>query len=215
MENRRIYESLTDDDPGPAGRKRAKLTAEACRYANSLAKKGKPVPAKSMCNEWGMIHSVLHKYSVNAIDFEQIEFSTITPKLSELPPAKTVLSIIKGLILNSGNYITTHEVIVYCNNKQAHKELAKNPTYNRACKFRHTYRTWDWSSKWRYACANGRQGTVMDCILFLSIVSDTLMPLSWLCFEFRTNMLRSREDGKQIRSWKRFIRRLSQMSVYR
>lgn len=88
-----------------------------------------------------MIHSVLHKYSVNAIDFGQIEFSTITPKLSELPPAKTVLSIIKGLILNSGNYITTHEVIVYCNNKQAHKELAKNPTYNRACKFRHTYRT--------------------------------------------------------------------------
>lgn len=101
VENKWIYESLTDD-PGPAGRKRAKLTAETCRYANSLSKKGKPVPAKSVCNECDMIHSVLHKYSVNAIDFEQIEFSTITPKLSVLLPAKTVLSIIKGIDIEFG-----------------------------------------------------------------------------------------------------------------
>lgn len=99
---------------------------------------------------------MLNKYGVNELDFEQIELPTVTPRLVELPPAKTVLNIIKGTDIElpvllaawlsfsmsevrgltksksiSGNYITIHEVVVDINNKPVRKELAKNPTRNR------------------------------------------------------------------------------------
>ena len=231
--NKRIYESFTDDDPSPAGRKRAELaaaqfqasktpdkirkrqdygkltlsqaidkyiesrenlnrspttlqdyrciqknafpdlmdtpikdiditilqealSAEARRPANSPSKKGKPISAKRVRNEWGLIRPVLNKYGVNDLDFEQIELPTVTPRLVELPSAKTVLNIIKGTDIElpvllaawlsfsmsevrgltksksiSGNCITIHEVVVDINNKPVRKELAKNPTRNR------------------------------------------------------------------------------------
>lgn len=109
---------------------------------------------------------MLNKYGVNELDFEQIELPTVTPRLVELPPAKTVLNIIKGTDIElpvllaawlsfsmsevrgltksksiSGNYITIHEVVVDINNKPVRKELAKTQHVTAAYRSRHTYRT--------------------------------------------------------------------------
>lgn len=76
------------------------LSAEAHRPANSPSKKGKPISAKRVRNEWGLIRPVLNKYGVHDLDFEQIELPTVTPRLVELPPAKPSLTSLRGLISN-------------------------------------------------------------------------------------------------------------------
>mgnify|MGYP000447110425 CR=1 FL=1 len=177
---------------------------------------------------------VLNKYGVNELDFEQIELPTVTPRLVELPPAKTVLNIIKGTDIElpvllaawlsfsmsevrgltksksiSGNYITIHEVVVDINNKPVRKELAKNPTRNRRLQIppyiqnlidqidgdvlvpmsgRALYHRWI-----KLQHDHGLSPINIPMTFGIST------PLSWLCFGFRTNMLRSAVDGKPMR----------------
>lgn len=115
----------------------------------------KPISAKRLKNEWGLICSVLHKYT-NLSGLEEIELPQITPRIPELPPAKKVLQIIRGTDIElpvllaiwlsfsmseirgltksksiSGNYITIREVIVDINGHPYRKDMAKNPTRNR------------------------------------------------------------------------------------
>lgn len=121
------------------------------------AKKQKPISAKRVKNEWGLLSAVLRKYH-KGIDYEEIELPQIVPRMVELPPAQTVLSMVKGTdielpvllaawlsysmsevrglrksksLSQDGNYLTINEVIVDVDGKPQRKDIAKNPTRNR------------------------------------------------------------------------------------
>ena len=117
----------------------------------------KPISAKRLKNEWGLIVSTLKKYRPD-INTAAIELPRCTDRVVELPTAEKVITIVKGTdielavllaawlsfsiseirgltksksISADGNYIRINEVIVTVDNKPIVKEIAKNPTRNR------------------------------------------------------------------------------------
>jgi integrase len=119
--------------------------------------KRKPISAKTLKNEWGLIRAVLKKYR-KGIDYEEFELPQVVPRMVELPPALSVLKMVKGTdielpvllaawlsysmsevrgvsksksISPDGNFITINEVVVDVKGQPFRKELAKNPTRNR------------------------------------------------------------------------------------
>jgi integrase len=131
------------------------INVEAKRPSNKNKKDPKPISAKRLKNEWGLVSAILHKYC-KGFDFSEIELPTTTQRVVELPPAREVLRIVKGtdielpVLLASwlsfsmsevrgltksksiqGDYITINEVVVTVDNKPYRKEMAKNPTRNR------------------------------------------------------------------------------------
>ena len=131
------------------------ISVEARRPSGKWKKINKPISAKRLKNEWGLVSAVLRKYTTG-IDFEKIELPQIVPRNVELPSAQDVLQIIRktdielpvllamwlsfsmseirGLTKSksiSGDYISIQEVIVDVNNKAVTKKMAKNPTRNR------------------------------------------------------------------------------------
>lgn len=129
------------------------IDTESHRPANNRDRK--PISAKRLKNEWGLISAVLHKYR-KEIDLEEIELPKIVPRNVELPSAATVLQMIKGTDIElpvllaawlsfsmsevrgltksksiSGNYLTIREVVVDVGGESIRKDMAKNPTRNR------------------------------------------------------------------------------------
>lgn len=117
----------------------------------------KPISAKRLKNEWGLIASTLKKYRPD-INTAAIELPHCVDRVVELPSAERVISIVKGTdielavllaawlsfsiseirgltksksISSDGNYIRINEVMVTVDNKPVIKEIAKNPTRNR------------------------------------------------------------------------------------
>ena len=131
------------------------INTEAKRPSKNCVKETKPISAKRLKNEWGLVSAVLHKYTKN-IDFDEIELPQITPRNVELPTAQEVFQIVKGTDIElpvllamwlsfsmsevrgltksksiSGNYLTIKEVVVDVKGKPIRKDMAKNPTRNR------------------------------------------------------------------------------------
>lgn len=131
------------------------INVEARRPSNKTKRIQKPISAKRLKNEWGLVSAVLHKYSKN-IDFEEIELPTVAQRIVELPSAGEVMRIVKGTEIElpvllamwlsfsmsevrgltksksiSGDYLTVNEVVVDVGHKAVRKEMAKNPTRTR------------------------------------------------------------------------------------
>ena len=131
------------------------INIEAKRPSKRNTKNPKPLSAKRLKNEWGLVSAVLHKYR-DDFNFNKIELPEVQPRVVELPPAREVLRIIKdtdielpvllaawlsfsmsevrGLTKSKsvrGDYITINEVVVDVDNKPLRKSMAKNPTRNR------------------------------------------------------------------------------------
>ena len=130
------------------------VNLEAMRPSNSRGRKGKPISAKRLSNEWGLIASVLNKYK-KGLNLD-IHLPPKTKKYKDLIPPETIWSIIKGTDIElpvllamwlsftmseikgltksksiKGNYITITEVVVSLNDGPLRKENAKNYYRNR------------------------------------------------------------------------------------
>lgn len=128
---------------------------EAKRPSNGRQKLKKPISAKRLKNEWGLLSAVLHKYRPG-INYDMIELPKAALRTVELPPARKILDIIQGTDIElpvllamwlsfsmsevrgltksksvSGNYITIREVVVDVGNGTVRKTEGKNPTRNR------------------------------------------------------------------------------------
>ena len=131
------------------------INVESKRPSNGREKGKKPISAKRLKNEWGLITAVLYKYRPG-LNLKTLELPQTTTRVVELPAAKDVLRIIKGTDIElpvllaawlsfsmsevrgltksksiSGNYISIREVVVTVGGKPIRKEMAKNPTRNR------------------------------------------------------------------------------------
>jgi integrase len=130
---------------------------EAMRPCIKKTKNPKPISAKRLKNEWGLISAVAKKYRPD-INTAAIELPACVERVVELPPAEKVIDMVKGTdielavliaawlsfslseirgltksksISADGNYIRINEVIVNVDGKPLVKEMAKNPTRNR------------------------------------------------------------------------------------
>lgn len=133
------------------------VNLEAKRTNRKRTVNPKPISAKRLKNEWGLIASTLKKYRPD-INTASIELPRCIDRVVELPSAEKVISIVKGTdielavllaawlsfsiseirgltksksISADGNYIRINEVMVTVDNKPVVKEIAKNPTRNR------------------------------------------------------------------------------------
>lgn len=129
------------------------IDTEARRTSHNRDRK--PLSAKRLKNEWGLISAVLYKYQ-KGINLSEIELPQITPRNIELPPACKILEMIRGTEIElpvllamwlsfsmsevrgltksksiSGNYLTIREVVVDVDGKPVRKDMAKNPSRNR------------------------------------------------------------------------------------
>lgn len=131
------------------------INVEAMRSSKRCKKNPKPLSAKRLKNEWGLISAVLNKYK-KGIDYDELELPQVPPRMVELPNARDVLRIIKGTDIElpvllaawlsfsmsevrgltksksiNGDYITIREVIVDIQGAPCSKDIGKNPTRNR------------------------------------------------------------------------------------
>lgn len=131
------------------------INIEAKRPSRKNSKNPKPISAKRLKDEWGLVSAILHKYRKD-FDFDEIELPEVPQRTVDLPPAREVLRIIKGTDIElpvllamwlsfsmsevrgltksksvRGDYIMINEVIVDVDNKPLRKDMAKNPTRNR------------------------------------------------------------------------------------
>lgn len=131
------------------------VNRESKRFSNVRTRNPKPISAKRLKNEYGLIRPVLKKYR-NDLNFSEISLPKIAPNYKELIPPETIIRIvryteielpvllamwlsftmseIRGLTKSKsidGNYITIKEVVVDCKSGPVRKELAKNPCRNR------------------------------------------------------------------------------------
>ncbi len=131
------------------------ITVEASRPTNSRSREPRPISAKRLRNEWGLVSAVLHKYAKH-LNFDEIELPRATPRSVELPRTQDVLQIVRGTDIElpvllamwlsfsmsevrgltksrsiSGDYLTIREVVVDVGGAPVRKDMAKNPTRNR------------------------------------------------------------------------------------
>lgn len=131
------------------------INVEAKRPSNSRSKNKKPISAKRLKNEWGLISAIMHKYA-KGIDFDEIELPQAEQRAVNLPMPHDVLRIIKGTDIElpvllatwlsfsmsevrgltksksiSGDYLSIREVVVDVGGKPYRKSIAKNETRNR------------------------------------------------------------------------------------
>ena len=129
------------------------IDTESRRPSNNRDRK--PLSAKRLKNEWGLISAVLYKYR-KGLDLSEIELPQIIPRNVELPPASKILEMIRGTEIElpvllamwlsfsmseirgltksksiSGDYLTIREVVVDVDGKPIRKDMAKNPMRNR------------------------------------------------------------------------------------
>lgn len=129
--------------------------SEARRLSKKRSRTPKPLSAKRLKNEWGLVRAVLMKYC-KTLDCSEIELPQVAPRIVELPSAEDVLRIIRGTEIElpvllaawlsfsmsevrgltksksiHGDYITINEVVVDVDGEPHRKDMAKNPTRNR------------------------------------------------------------------------------------
>lgn len=129
--------------------------SEARRLSKKRSRTPKPLSAKRLKNEWGLVRAVLIKYC-KTLDCSGIELPRVAPRIVELPSAEDVLCIIRGTEIElpvllaawlsfsmsevrgltksksiHGDYITINEVVVDVDGEPHRKDMAKNPTRNR------------------------------------------------------------------------------------
>lgn len=71
------------------------INVEARRPSRKRARNPKPISAKRLKNEWGLVTAVLNKYQ-KELNFEKIELPQVMERIVELPSAADVLRIING-----------------------------------------------------------------------------------------------------------------------
>ena len=133
------------------------INIEAQRPNKKRTVNPKPISAKRLKNEWGLISAVLKKQYPD-LDISSIELPQCVERVVELPSAEKVIDITKGTDIElavllaawlsfslseikgltkskslsaDGNHIRINEVMVTVNNQPLVKEIAKNPTRNR------------------------------------------------------------------------------------
>ena len=112
------------------------VNLESRRPSNGRAKIKKPISAKRLKNEWGLITAVLNKYRPG-LNLNEIELPKVPDRIVELPSAGDILRIVRGTEIElpvllamwlsfsmsevrgltksksiSGDYITIREVVV-------------------------------------------------------------------------------------------------------
>lgn len=130
------------------------ITEECSRKSQSRRSKGKPISAKTVCNEWGLISTVIKKYNpkfeidvtlpsyvapVNQLSLPKTIFDMVKGTEIELPVLLAMwlsftMSEIKGLTKSTsvkGDFIYIDKVVVHTKNGEVEKEIAKNKKRNR------------------------------------------------------------------------------------
>lgn len=129
------------------------INKECLRPSQSLKSKGKPIGAKTVKNEFGLISTVIHEFypfdinvklpqastKMNDISTPEVIFSVVKGTDIELPVLLAMwlsftMSEIKGLTKSGsikGNCIYVDQVTVHVNGKDIDKSIAKNQKRNR------------------------------------------------------------------------------------
>lgn len=130
------------------------INLECNRISTSKRSSGKPISAKTVCNEWGFVSTVINKYmpsfqiqinlpkhksEVHDISSPEEIFRVVKGTDIELPVLLSMwlsftMSEIRGLTKSGsikGDYIYVDKVIVYTNNGDIEKSIAKNDARNR------------------------------------------------------------------------------------
>lgn len=131
------------------------VNRESRRFSKVQTKNPRPISAKRLQNEYGLIRTVLKKYRKD-IDFEEISLPKVPPRQPELIQPEIILNIIKGTDIElavllamwlsftqseirgltksksiDGDYITIKEVVVDGVNGATRKSIGKNKYRNR------------------------------------------------------------------------------------
>lgn len=130
------------------------IDQESCRPSTSRRSKGKPISAKTLNNEWGLVASVLGRYYpslhpkvsisksvpvVHELSSPEVIFGIVKGTEIELPVLLAMwlsftISEIKGLTKSSsikGDYIYIDKVIVRVRGEDVEKGIGKNEKRNR------------------------------------------------------------------------------------
>ena len=130
------------------------INEECSRPSKSKRSKGKPISAKTVRNEWGLISTVIRKYNpqfsinvtlpshvspVHELSSPKVIFNMVKGTEIELPVLLAMwlsftMSEIKGLTKSSsvkGDYIYIDKVIVHTKDGEIEKNIAKNKKRNR------------------------------------------------------------------------------------
>ena len=130
------------------------INEECKRPSRSTRSKGKPISAKTVINEWGLIATVIKKYNpsftinvtlpshvapVHELSSPKVIFDMVKGTEIELPVLLAMwlsftMSEIKGLTKSSsikGDYIYIDKVIVHTKDGEIEKNIAKNKKRNR------------------------------------------------------------------------------------
>lgn len=130
------------------------INEECNRPSKSTRSKGKPISAKTVRNEWGLISTVIKKYNpqfsinvilpshvapVHELSSPKVIFDMVKGTEIELPVLLAMwlsftMSEIKGLTKSSsikGDYIYIDKVIVHTKDGEIEKNIAKNKKRNR------------------------------------------------------------------------------------
>lgn len=131
------------------------VNRESGRFSKVQTKNPRPISAKRLQNEYGLVRTVLKKYRKD-IDFEEISLPKVPPRQPELIQPEIILNIIKGTDIElavllamwlsftqseirgltksksiDGDYITIKEVVVDGVNGATRKSIGKNKYRNR------------------------------------------------------------------------------------
>ena len=131
------------------------VNRESKRFSKVRTRNPKPISAKRLRNEYGLIRTVLKKYRKD-IDFEEISLPKVPPRQPELIQPEIILDIIKGTDIElavllamwlsfsqseirgltksksiDGDYITIKEVVVDGADGTTRKSIGKNKYRNR------------------------------------------------------------------------------------
>ena len=130
------------------------INEECGRISKSKRSKGKPISAKTVRNEWGLISTVIKKYNpqflinvtlpshvapVHELSSPKVIFDMVKGTEIELPVLLAMwlsftMSEIKGLTKSSsikGDYIYIDKVVVHTKDGEIEKNIAKNKKRNR------------------------------------------------------------------------------------
>lgn len=127
------------------------ITLESQRPNRKCTKNPKPISAKTLRNEYGLICSVILKYAGGYVP--SVKLPEVQDKIIDLPDPDVIFNIIKGTDIElacllamwlsfsmeeirglkkstsiQGDYIVINQVVVTVNNKPLEKDLAKTPS---------------------------------------------------------------------------------------
>lgn len=135
----------------------AAINSEAVRPSSRRKTEKKPISAKRLRCEWGLISSAIRKYRTG-INYDAIELPKVKERMVQLPEASEIIDAVHGTeielpvllamwlsfgmselrgltkstsLSKDGKYITIDKVMVVVDGKDVEKQEAKNPLRNR------------------------------------------------------------------------------------